>query len=492
MKCCKCKAEIADGVRFCPECGASLADVEAMRVRCLKDVRECERAVSVGEGSRPYIRRNFDERLPEWKQAADLGIPEAQWLLARCYDEGFGVERNEIHAISWHLKAAEQGYAAAQNHLGSCYQNGSGVPQDEAEAVEWYRKAAEQGYAIAQSNLGWCYDTGTGVAQDEAEAAKCYRKAAEQGDYTSQYNLGVHCEWGSGIDQDKAEALKWYRKAADQGYEQAEEAFKRLTDEVATEEKERQAKAEDAEQRFRRACKEALADGKLSLDEKAELKSGSESLGVSKEVRKQVFEQEKEIFLRDRKAQRAKDAEFKFRIACKNVITDGKVTLDEKDELRDLGKSLNIPREVMKRLFEDEKRNFLVSHKVQPTKSVELQFRKACKRVLADGKVTPDEESELKGLAKLLRISNEVMKRILADEVEIFRQSQKNAPNKNVELQFRKACKEALADGKVTPEEEKQLKDLAEFLRVPKEAVKQIFADEARIYRQAHSATSAT
>jgi TPR repeat protein len=156
--------------------------------------------VSAGQGSRSYIRRNFDNRLAKWTQAAELGIREAQWLLARCYDEGFGVERNVIRAVSWHLKAGVQDYPPSENHLGSCYQNGDGVPQDDAEAVQWYRRAAEQGYTIAQANLAWCCDTGCGIAQDEAEAVKWYRKAAQQGDYTSQFNLGVHYEWGSGVE----------------------------------------------------------------------------------------------------------------------------------------------------------------------------------------------------------------------------------------------------------------------------------------------------
>ena len=492
MECSKCRTEVADSARFCPQCGCSQADTEGLRQRCLEDVKECERAVCAGEGSRPYLRQNFDNRLVEWTQAAELGVREAQWLLARCYDEGFGVERNEIRAVSWHLKAAEQNYPPAQNHLGSCYQNGDGVPQDDAEAVQWYRRAAEQDYAIAQANLGWCYDTGSGVARDEAEAAKWYRKAAEQGDYTSQFNLGVHYEWGSGVEQDKQEAIKWYRKAVDQGYEKAAEALERLTIELAAEQEDRQKKAKAAEERFRKACKEVLVEGTLALGDSERLRVLAESLEVSEALRKQFFEQEKEIFLRDQKAQPSKDAELRFRIACKNAIADGKVTLDEKDELRRLGKSLNLPKEIMKRLFEDERRIFKASQKVQPTRGVELQFRKACKKVLADGKVTPEEENQLKGLAKFFKMSNEVMKQIFADEVRICRQSRKQTPTKSAVLQFSKACKEALADGKVTPEEENQLKSLAKFLKIPNETMKRMFGHEAKIYKKTHFRKPAT
>ena len=284
MKCCKCQQEIGDNSRFCPQCGGSQDDVEALRQGCIIDANECESAIAKGQGSRPYIRKNFEKRLPEWKQAAELGLREAQWLLARCFDEGFGVERNEIHAISLYIKAAEQSYAAAQNHLGSCYQNGNGVPKDQAEAVQWYLKAAEQGYAIAESNLGWCYDTGSGVDIDETEAVKWHRKAAEQGDDTGQFNLGVHYECGSGVTEDKAEAVKWYRKAANQGYEKAQEGLKRLADELAQAEKDKAEKAEDAELRFRRACKEALADSKVTSDEKHQLKALARSLELSKKV----------------------------------------------------------------------------------------------------------------------------------------------------------------------------------------------------------------
>ncbi|MHC4174305.1 MAG: hypothetical protein ACYST5_15390 [Planctomycetota bacterium] len=486
MKCCKCQAAIPESAKFCPECGSNLADVDVLQERCIIDANECERSISQGEGSRPYIRKNFDRRLSEWKQAAELGVREAQWLLARCYDEGFGVERNEIHAIAWYLKAADQGYSTAQNHIGSCYQNGNGVPQDETEAVKWYRRAAEQGYVIAQSNLGWCFDAGCGVAQDETEAVNWYRKAALQNDETAQFNLGVHYEWGSGVAEDKVEATKWYRRAAEQGYEKASEALKRLTDELAEAERDGAENATDAELQFRTVCKEALADGKLTVDEKHELKTLAESLKMSKETVKRLFDEEKEIFLRDWKVQRARDAELKFRIACKNALSSGKVTIDEKHQLKTLAKSLKMSKEVMKRIFEDEKKIFQASQKVAPTQNVELQFRRACKKVLADGKVTPDEERQLKSLAKFFKISNEVMKQILKDEVKIFQQNRKAQPSKDVELQFRRACKKALADGKVTPDEERELKSLAKFFKMSNEAMKQILKDEVKVFRQSH------
>ena len=52
------------------------------------------------------------------------------------------------------LKAkADQGDAEAQYDLARCYDNGAGVPEDEAEAVNWYRKAAAQGHEEAAEAL---------------------------------------------------------------------------------------------------------------------------------------------------------------------------------------------------------------------------------------------------------------------------------------------------------------------------------------------------
>lgn len=52
------------------------------------------------------------------------------------------------------------------------------------------------------------------------------------------------------------------------------------------------------------------------------------------------------------------------------------------------------------------------------------------------------------------------------------------------QLKFRTACRKAMADGKVTTEEKRQLTSLAEFFDIPKDIVKQILEDEIEIFRQ--------
>ncbi len=77
--------------------------------------------------------------------------PEAQYLLARCYAEGHGVERDMAEAVKLYKKAANNvcenkgyyGHAEAMRCLGDCYTNGEGVRKNAKQAETWYAKALE-------------------------------------------------------------------------------------------------------------------------------------------------------------------------------------------------------------------------------------------------------------------------------------------------------------------------------------------------------------
>ena len=163
------------------------------------------------------------EKKIEYSSASDIsekaekGEAEAQYQLARCYQFGDGVKKDQAQSVEWARKAAEQGLAAAQNYMGLCYANGEGVKKDPVQAVAWFRKAADQGVANAQFCLGISYASGIGIEQDPVKAATWYRKAAEQGSAEAQNELGLAYASGVGVEQDSAEALKWVRKAAEQG-----------------------------------------------------------------------------------------------------------------------------------------------------------------------------------------------------------------------------------------------------------------------------------
>jgi tellurite resistance protein len=114
---------------------------------------------------------------------------------------------------------------------------------------------------------------------------------------------------------------------------------------------------------------------------------------------------------------RAAGAELKFRSACKSALADGKLSLDEKHELATLGKSLKMSKQDIIRIFEDEKKSYRSGQEVAPTQNVELRFRQACREALADGKVSPEEKRQLKSLAKFFNIPGRLVKQMLKDEI---------------------------------------------------------------------------
>ena len=150
--------------------------------------------------------------------ARDYGRPEAQFEVARCYQNGTGVEKNEENAVVWYKKAAEQCDAEAQCALGECYYQARGVEKDDKEARRWYEAAATQGNVTAQYMTGRLY----AELSYNVPAVKWYTKAAEQECPEAQYELGVCYEAGDGVGKDEAKAAELYRKAAVQGYAEAQ------------------------------------------------------------------------------------------------------------------------------------------------------------------------------------------------------------------------------------------------------------------------------
>ena len=139
--------------------------------------------------------------------------PAGLYWLGVCYDNGFGVERDEDRACRLYQESAAGDYAPALCNLGVCYESGQGVEKNLEKAVELYRRAAEGGYPMGRCNLGVMYFFGQGVEKDLKKAAYCFAQAAEQRLPRAQYLLGVCCRSGEGGVGDVCRALCRYRGA---------------------------------------------------------------------------------------------------------------------------------------------------------------------------------------------------------------------------------------------------------------------------------------
>ena len=78
-----------------------------------------EKGARLGEPQTQCFWANYFASTPEdrysWlKKAADQGLPEAQYLVGKCFETGNGTYLEKNTAASWYEKAAKQGFAAAQ------------------------------------------------------------------------------------------------------------------------------------------------------------------------------------------------------------------------------------------------------------------------------------------------------------------------------------------------------------------------------------------
>ncbi len=135
-------------------------------------------------------------------------------------------------SISALTQRATSGDAEAQFELARAYEDGKGLPQDDAKAVEWFRRSAEQGNAQAQNSLGVMYALGRGVTRDREEAVRWYKKAAKLGLPEAIYNVAISYYNGEGSEENIGLACSWMMVAQRKGDAQATEALTHIGQEL--------------------------------------------------------------------------------------------------------------------------------------------------------------------------------------------------------------------------------------------------------------------
>ena len=74
-------------------------------------------------------------------------------LLGKRYAKCISIKKELVDAVKQYRNNAEQGDAEAQYMLGCCYQFGDGIIKNKVEAAKWLRESAKQGYWQAQGLL---------------------------------------------------------------------------------------------------------------------------------------------------------------------------------------------------------------------------------------------------------------------------------------------------------------------------------------------------
>lgn len=103
-----------------------------------------------GLAERYFANGKIAQALKSYKLSAKQGCMDAQFKLARMYEEGDCLPISRDDAMNWYEKAATQGHTEAQFRLGkmNCYR------MNYPEAARWYRLAAAEGHEEARKMLG--------------------------------------------------------------------------------------------------------------------------------------------------------------------------------------------------------------------------------------------------------------------------------------------------------------------------------------------------
>ena len=116
-------------------------------------------------------RYNLSEAVSYMERAAEAGMPDAQFELAKLYEQGIGVTADPARALELYQAAAAQDFPDALNDLGFLYYNGGlGLTADPAKALDYFRQAADMRHPEALFNYATLIDAGqiAGKGPDDA------------------------------------------------------------------------------------------------------------------------------------------------------------------------------------------------------------------------------------------------------------------------------------------------------------------------------------
>lgn len=136
------------------------------------------------EQALPLIESGDAEGVRLMSRAANLGLPQAQFGMARLYETGdAGVTADPTEARRWTERAARGGEIRAMHNLALYLFEGAGGERDQAQALRWFEAAAERGLVDSQYNLARLFERGAeGVPADAARAYQWYIVAGRMGD----------------------------------------------------------------------------------------------------------------------------------------------------------------------------------------------------------------------------------------------------------------------------------------------------------------------
>jgi TPR repeat protein len=185
--------------------------------------------------------------------AANQNLPEAQFMMALCYQAGLGVTKNTTTAAYWYQQAKLNGLSGPNLNSQALRQNESIVIEDwpgadelrtalnilhgenseanKSDLIAWFNASAQKGNIEAEYQLGRLYALGKKVPQNDGKAWFWFKKAADKNHQDAQSYLAWMSMLGLGMRENKDEAISWFM-LANQSPPQTEASLSKDLDDI--------------------------------------------------------------------------------------------------------------------------------------------------------------------------------------------------------------------------------------------------------------------
>lgn len=151
----------------------------------------------------------FDNAYAAFSKGARFGSVTAQYYLAYCQAEGYGVAKDDTKAFSLYRRVAERGLPIAQARLAYILYKGIGTNKDVSKARYWMDKATNYSNVDYYTNyvLGLCYEEGLGREKDMTRAMECFKKSCSKNVDEAIIHTAMLFAEGRLLKQDFTQAL---------------------------------------------------------------------------------------------------------------------------------------------------------------------------------------------------------------------------------------------------------------------------------------------
>ncbi|MGL4819604.1 MAG: tetratricopeptide repeat protein, partial [Bacilli bacterium] len=166
---------------------------------------------------------------------ANHGFSSAMYSLAKLYEEGKFIDKDDALAFEWFTKAAEAGDHDAEVSLGLMYLNGVAVEKDLDEAEQWFQNAYYGNADGALKNLTLVRLARARENDAMEEVAAMLNTLTNEGDGEASYILADLYNDGVDFPENEKLAYVYYEQAANLGFAAA---YVRMAELIETKEPE--------------------------------------------------------------------------------------------------------------------------------------------------------------------------------------------------------------------------------------------------------------